>query len=142
MQGAKSFWAPLGGVLGVAIACSWAPTPRIQDAPAPRDYARAAWGDSHACAHHVELLRTAPLDESDYVVVATLSSTCYPGAPGACEQSLLRRACELNADIVVMVEPQAQGTPAGASGQSLSSMTGRAMRRKSSAPAHGDAGPR
>ena len=141
MQAAKSFWAPLACVFGVAIACSWAPTPRIQDAPAPRDYAREAWGDSRPCDHHVELLRTAPLDESNYVVVATLSSTCYPGAPGACEKSLLRRACELNADIVVMVETQAQGTPPGASGQSLSSMAARAMRRKGSARAHGDAGP-
>jgi len=105
-------------------------TPRVEDAPAIQDYVRQAHPPAKTCHRHVELHRSAPVDEGDYVVVATLSATCYPGAPSICEQSLTERACKLGADILVVVDTAARGTPAGASGQSLSSLSARAMKRK------------
>jgi hypothetical protein len=105
-------------------------TPRVQDAPAIQDYARQVHHPPKKCDHHIELHRSAPFDEGNYVAIATLSATCYPGAPAICEQSLIERACKLGADILIVVEASAGGTPTGASGQSLSSMSARAMRRK------------
>src|SRR3954464_200706 len=83
-------------------------TPRVEDAPAIHDYVREAHPPPKKCHRHVELHRSAPFDEGDYVGVATLSATCYPGAPQVCEQSLIERACKLEADILIVLD-----TPAG-----------------------------
>src|SRR5262249_16474797 len=115
----------------IALACvGCLGTPRVQDAPAIQDYVRQAHPPPNECHPNVPIHRSPPIDESDYVVVATLSATCYPGAPAVCERSLVERACKLGADILVVVETAAGGTPTGASGQSLSSMSARAMQRK------------
>jgi hypothetical protein len=114
----------------VLTGCNFMATPRIEDAPAPRDYYRLARPSERKCSRDVSILRADQVGGRPYQELRSLSATCYPGTPGVCEQTLLERACELEADALLVLEPQALGAPAGASTQSLSSMTARAVRWK------------
>ena len=118
-------------VIGLLLAgCSVMATPRIEDAPAPTDYYRLAKPSERKCPRDVPILRANQAGGRPYEELKSLSATCYPGTPGVCEQTLLERACELGADALLMQEPQALGSPAGANTQSSTSMTARAVRWK------------
>src|SRR6478609_935023 len=110
--------------------CSVMATPRIEDAPAPSDYYRLAKPSERKCKRDVPILQANQAGGRPYEELKTLSATCYPGTPGVCEQTLLERACELEADALLVLEPQALGSPAGANTQSSTSMTARALRWK------------
>jgi hypothetical protein len=101
-------------------------TPRIEDAPAPRDYFRAAQ-PARRCAHRVELLRSAAEVQRPYRELASISASCYPGTPTVCENRLTERACDLQADAVILLPSAAGGTPLGASTQSQVSSNGKAV---------------
>jgi len=126
-----SIWCTVVG-LGLA-GCNFMATPRIEDAPAPSDYYRLAKPSERKCKRDVPILEANRAGGRPYEELKTLSATCYPGTPGVCEQTLLERACELGADALLVLEPQALGSPAGANTQSLTSMTARALRWKPSA---------
>jgi len=115
-------------VVLVLTRCNFMPTPRIEDSPAPRDYYRLAKPSERKCRRDVPILRGDQAGGRPYQELETLSATCYPGTPGVCEQTLLERACERGADALLLVEPQALGSPVGASTQSSTSMTARALR--------------
>jgi len=108
-------------------------TPRIEDATAPRDYYRLAKPSERKCRRDVPLLNAAQAGGLPYDELNTLSASCYPGTPEVCEQALLERACELHADALLVLEPQANGSPPGANTQSLTSLTARALRFRASA---------
>jgi hypothetical protein len=113
--------------------CNFMATPRIEDAPAPRDYYRLAKPSERKCSRDAPILGANQVGGRAYQELSTLSATCYPGTPGVCEQALLERACELDADALLVLEPRALGSPAAASTQSLTSMTAQAVRWKPTA---------
>ena len=118
-------------LLGFALAgCNYMATPRIEDAPAPRDYYRLAKPKERKCSRDVPLLNADQVGGRPYQEIKTISATCYPGTPGVCEQTLLERACELEADALLVREPSASGSPPGANSQSSTSMTALALRWK------------
>ena len=108
-------------------------TPRIEDAPAPTDYYRLAKPKERKCKRDVPILRANQAGGRPYQELSTVSATCYPGTPAVCEATLLERACELDADALLVLEPQPLGSPPGANGQSLTSLTARALRWKQAA---------
>ena len=125
----RTWVASSGTLIALALAsCNFMPTPRIEDAPAPRDYYRLANPSDRKCSRDVPILDAGQSGGRPYRELKTISATCYPGTPGVCEQTLLERACELDADALLLVEPQALGSPAGASTLSSTSMTARALR--------------
>ena len=136
----------IGLVLGAAsqgFGCSgssYLGTPRAEDAPAIQEYASLVRKQPRKCDRRVDLYEPAQVNEGEYTTVGTISATCYPGVRAACERTLIARACELDADIVVVV-PSAPGVvPVGASKQSISSITARALRLKRSSHGRTDAG--
>lgn len=117
--------------VGITLAgCNYMATPHIEDAPAPRDYFRLAKPTERKCSRDVPLLHADQVGGRPYQELKTISATCYPGTPGVCEQTLLERACELEADALLMREPSALGAPPGANTQSSTSMTALALRWK------------
>lgn len=127
---------PSLGLASLMVACTvgdYLATPRAVDAPAIHDYAKQACKPPDHCPRRIDIFEVTQFDESAYTAVGTISATCYPGARAVCEQTLKARACELDADAVVIVPSASSAVPPGASGQSLSSMTGRALRAKSRA---------
>lgn len=100
-----------GFILGVA-GCTPLGFHRVQEATAPREY-RAALRPHELCAPEVEVVRSVADANRPYREVANLSANCYPGVLSLCEQRLLDRACELNADAIILTEPKAGGTPPG-----------------------------
>jgi len=121
-------------VIGLALAgCNIMATPRIEDAPAPSDYYRLAKPSERKCKRDVPILHANQAGGRPYEELKSLSATCYPGTPGVCEQTLLERACELDADALLVIEPQPLGSPAGANTQSSTSMSARALRWKPAA---------
>lgn len=118
-------------LVGLGVICSGCisvPTPRAEDASAPSDYFASSNVATTACPREVELLRSAAEVRRPFRQLADLSATCYPGAPRVCENRLLARACELEADALVLSEATPGGTPPGASSQSRVSISGRAVR--------------
>jgi hypothetical protein len=112
-----------------AVGCSsMSLTPRLQDSQAPRDYLAEAKPSKQSCDPPVELVRSPTDAQRPYREIASLSATCYPGAPTLCEQRLLQRACEHQADALILTESEPGGSPPGASGQSQISISGRAVR--------------
>jgi hypothetical protein len=119
-----------------AIACGCAevtpriPTPHVQDAHAPADFYEAnLHRESPPCDRAIALFPAAGAASGRrYKEIASLSATCSPGSLELCEQRLKERACELKADAVIMTESTPGASPAGASGQSLVSKSGRAIR--------------
>jgi hypothetical protein len=111
---------------GAALSCI--PTPRPEDAPAPRDYFRQATAPKRRCEPAVEVLRSPAEARGNYKELASLSASCYPGTPRLCEDRLAERACELKADAIILMAPTAGGTPPNTSGQSEISMSARAVR--------------
>jgi len=84
----KSIWLALA-----ALACT----------SNPRSVGAYDWGTSPRsdCPHRVELLWTTELTRP-YRELARLSATCPKLSPRVCEQTLLERGCELDADAVVI----------------------------------------
>ncbi len=124
------------GLAPLMVACTvgdYLATPRAVDAPAIQDYAKQACKPVDRCPRRIDIFEVTQFDESAYTAVGTISATCYPGARAVCEQTLKARACELDADVVLIVPSASSAVPPGASGQSLSSLTGRALRAKSRA---------
>jgi len=116
-------------VAGCAVGCSsLSLTPRIQDSPAPHDYFAEAKPTKQACDPPVELVRSSADEHRPYHEIASLSASCYPGAPTLCEQRLLQNACEHQADALILSESEPGASPPGASGQSQISLSGRAVR--------------
>lgn len=108
-------------------ACVPLATPHIQDAPAPGQYMAAA-RPRPSCEPAVELVRSQAEANRPYREVASLSATCYPGVPTVCERKLLDRACELEANAVILIEPKGSGTPPGATSDSMVSRSAIAVR--------------
>jgi len=106
--------------------CLVGATPRLEDASAPHD----SYQQTRAvtCDPPVELLRSESEARRPYREVASLSASCYPGAPKLCENRLLARACELQASAVILRPSAPGGTPVGASKQSQISVDARAVR--------------
>jgi hypothetical protein len=109
--------------------CGGVGTLRPEDAPAPRDfYAQIRPAEEPRCQRELRLFH-ASQSVPAHQVVSTLSVTCSPGALPVCERRLLARACELEADALILDESsRPAGVPPGASSQSLVSRTGRAIR--------------
>jgi hypothetical protein len=103
-------------------------TPRLEDSSAPSDYVRGLLPHESKCHPEVPVLDADEVEGRAYDEISTISATCYPGAPGACKRTLADRACELKADAVILSEPVAGGSPPGASGQSQTSLSARAVR--------------
>lgn len=118
--------APL--VSPTLLACLTLPTPRIEDASAPRDYYRQASLSEQSCDPPVEIVPSPSRARLAYREIASLSARCYPGSPRVCELRLAERACALKADAVILTEGTSDGTPPGGSQQSEISMYGRAVR--------------
>lgn len=123
------------GALGLSSVCligcgttTPALTPRLQDASAPRDYYRALHPSGSKCKRQVPVLRAEEVGGRAYHEISRLSASCYPGAPEACKQTLTNRACELEADALILIESSPGGSPPGASGQSSVSISARAVR--------------
>ncbi|HEY6555984.1 MAG TPA: hypothetical protein VI072_01880 [Polyangiaceae bacterium] len=123
--------APLWIASAALSACGAVGTLRPEDSPAPRDfYAQIRPAEEPRCKRE---LRVFDASESipAHEVVSTLSVTCSPGALSVCERRLQARACELEADAVILDESsRSAGVPPGASSQSLVSRVGRAIRWK------------
>lgn len=114
----------------LASGCMRMATPRIEDAAAPRDaYAQIKRGTGESeCDKQISLWRSEAEVVRHFEQVATISSTCSPGAPSVCEQHLRKRACELEADAVLLGESNSGSSPWGGSSRSLVSLSGRAIR--------------
>jgi hypothetical protein len=113
------------------LGCGVTGTPRPQDAPAPRDfYAQLKGDDDSACARPIRVF--GEFDSvPEHEVVSSMSVTCSPGALEVCERRLQSRACELEADAVILEKAGSSGAvPPGASSQSLISRGGQAIRWK------------
>jgi hypothetical protein len=126
-SGFWSYWTP---AIAVTVGCSsiLLPTPHVEDDAAPFDYYAEAKAPKQSCSPAVELVREASTVHRTYAEVASLSASCYPGAPQLCEQRLLVSACEHQADALILMSPEPGSTPLGASRQSQVSMSGRAVR--------------
>jgi hypothetical protein len=112
----------------LSYGCGATGTPRLQDAPAPRDFLAQVHDKEAPCDHEVVVFRPGAPIARPYKEVGSLSATCSPGAADICERRLRERACALGADGLVLLEPTAGPNPAGASNQSLISRDGRAIR--------------
>jgi len=119
----------------LSASCNYMATPRVEDSSAPRDFYRLAKPTERKCQRDVPLLQADQVGGRQYEELKTLSATCYPGTPGVCEQTLLERACELEADALLVRAPSALGSPPGASTQTSTSMTALALRWKPTTPA-------
>jgi hypothetical protein len=128
MQGLKA--ASIAAAVSL-LGCGLAGTPRAQDAPAPRDfYAQLKPDDPPACRRPVRVFEPSA-SLPGYQVMSSMSVTCSPGALDVCERRLRARACELQADAVILEEASGPaGVPPGASSQSLVTRGGRAIRWK------------
>src|SRR5512133_979099 len=115
-------------VSAALLACVSLPTPRVEDAPAPRDYFRQASMPKQSCDPPVEVVASPSQARLGYRELASISTRCYPGSPRVCELRLAERACALHADAVILTETSSDSTPLGASQQSEISMHGRAVR--------------
>ncbi len=101
---------------------------RVEDGQAPADFYREVSQSQKPCSHSVRLLRAGQVPEQPYDELSLLSSTCSPSSPGLCDRILLERGCERGADAVLVLEPEAGGTPRGASTLSQISKNGKAVR--------------
>jgi hypothetical protein len=103
-------------------------TPRLEDTHAPRDFYAQVHREEPACDRQVTVFPPGAAVGRPYKEVSSLSGTCSPGAIDVCEARMKQRACELGADAVILSEPSPGPNPAGASGQSIVSRSGRAVR--------------
>lgn len=87
------------------------------------------------CATEVEVVRSVAEANRPYREVANLSANCYPGVPTECERRLLDRACELDADAIILTEARTGGTPPGASADSRVVRSALAVRWTEPSPA-------
>lgn len=118
------------GFAEIACACGGATpalTPRLEDAAAPRDFYRSLNPDKPKCDPAPPILHQSEVGGRKYRELSALSATCSPGAPGACRRTLSDRACELKADALILDDVPEGPVPAGASGQSESSLSARAV---------------
>jgi hypothetical protein len=81
-----------------------------------------------ACEHPVELLEPGTATLRPHRSIASLSATCSPGTPRVCKQSLLRRACDLGADALLINERPSSGGQWQGSDYNLKSMAASAIR--------------
>jgi hypothetical protein len=108
--------------------CGAALTPRVQDAPAPRDFFTEVHEKETPCDHEVVVFPPEASVAKPYKELASMSATCSPGAVDICERRLKERACALGADAVILVGSGPSPQPAGGSNQSIVSRSGRAVR--------------
>ncbi|MES1183347.1 MAG: hypothetical protein ABUL60_06000 [Myxococcales bacterium] len=95
-----------------------------------------------ACLHRVESLSAAELTRP-YVELARLSATCPQLSPRVCEETLLKRGCDLGADAVVtdasrLLSPQPGTLPVarGRTTQALLAQEARAIRYQTAGLTH------
>jgi hypothetical protein len=110
------------------VAACWAATPRPEDAHAPRDFYAQIHPPEAKCDRNIAMLPPGAMPGRAHKEVASLSASCSPGTIEVCEQRMKVRACELGADAVLLTEPGPGPNPVGASGQTLVSRSGRAIR--------------
>jgi len=110
------------------LGACWAATPRPEDAHAPRDFYAQLRPREPKCDRDIAILPAGATPGRANKEVASLSATCSPGAIDVCETRMKERACELGADAVVLIESSPGPNPVGASGQTLVSRSGRAIR--------------
>ncbi|HEY3665884.1 MAG TPA: hypothetical protein VGL19_07795 [Polyangiaceae bacterium] len=121
-------YACLAALGALALGCaSVLSSATLSDSGPPASIYVAQAKPAKPCDPPVELVRASDDVHRPYLEVASLSSTCYPGAPELCERVLLEHACEHQADAVILVPAQAGATPVGAP-QPQISMSGRAVR--------------
>ena len=109
----------------------FAGTPRIQDAPAPRDFYKQVTEKEAPCDHPVKLLPAGAQPGRRYREIASLSATCSPGAIELCERRLKERACVLGADALLLTESESGANPAAIPMQSQVSRSARALQWES-----------
>lgn len=100
---------------------------RVEDTP--------AWDDSIAqlkpmpeCDHPVEVIEAGRTLVRAHRSIASMSATCSPGSPRVCKQTLLRRACELKADALVIDKSAGSGGQWQDPGYTLKPMSAHAIR--------------
>jgi len=125
----KIGWVVASSAWAILVGCAGGPvlTPRSEDAAAPRDFYHSLVPAEPQCKRDVPVLEAAEVGGRAYHEVSALSATCSPGSPSVCRQQLRERACELNADALILEESSSGGTPPGASGQSQTAMSARAV---------------
>lgn len=111
-------------------------TPRLQDAPAPGEYASALHHDDPECPADFLVFEPRTIPQRRYRAIASLSATCYPGTLANCERRLKARACELGASAIILGDTTRVTPPPGASPQSLVSRSAVAVRWDDTAPLH------
>jgi hypothetical protein len=115
----------------VGVGACIAGTPRLQDAPAPRDFFKQVSEKEAPCARPVKLLPAGALPGRPYREIASLSATCSPGSIELCERRLKERACTLGADALLLSEGEPGANPAALPMQSLVSRSARALQWES-----------
>jgi hypothetical protein len=80
-----------------------------------------------SCDRHVELVREVDATRP-HTKVASLSVTCPPNDAAECEERLTRRACELEADAVLLEEGDFTGPAEGVGNPRDRSLGGTAIR--------------
>ena len=103
-------------------------TPRMQDAPAPRDFYKEVSEKETPCDRPVSVVPAGSLPARPYREIANLSATCSPGSMDLCERRLKQRACELGADALLLEEAAGGPNPSAVPIQSLVSRNARALR--------------
>jgi hypothetical protein len=73
----------------------------VEDTPALDD-SIAQLNPIPECEHPVEVIESGRTLLRAHRSIASLSAMCSPGTPRVCKQMLLRRACELKADALVI----------------------------------------
>ncbi|MDB4990617.1 MAG: hypothetical protein JWN04_5795 [Myxococcaceae bacterium] len=115
-------------LMGALLASCWSLSNAHDDNSfAPGD-AYALLKQDKPCKHQVSVLHSATQAVRRYREVASISASCSPGAPRVCEQRLRARACELEADALILQGLGRGGVPYGGGTYNLVSQNARAIR--------------
>ena len=115
-------------MMGALLASCWSLASLHDDNSFASDDAYAALKHDKPCKHEIILLHSATQVVRRYREVASISASCSPGAPGVCKQRLRARACELEADALILQGSGRGGVPYGGGTYNLVSQDARAIR--------------
>lgn len=61
------------------------------------------------CEREIQWIESRSLVVRPHRTIGKLSATCSPGSPRVCKQTLMKRACELEADALLIEDSRAAG---------------------------------
>jgi hypothetical protein len=100
---------------------------RVEDTPALED-SITQLKPLPECEHPVEIVESRRAMLRAHRSIASLSATCSPGTPRVCKQTLLKRACELKADALIIDQRASSGGQWQDPGFTLKPMSAHAIR--------------